>query len=364
MRVLLIHERFAPDSGGGGEYAALERAKGLREAGCEVRVLCPGDPAIREVEGIPTHRVRLRRQAALALLPQAVAAARQADIVHGFTFWAAPLAYAAARIARRPVVCEQLGLFGPAWAEMRPGAGGRMMQALEKAQLRLPFDAHLFLSPGSLALARQQGFRGRGHVVAPGIGPQPGSVGRRADPPLVLFAGKLDRRKGLDRLYEVAARMPEARFEAVGWQDDGAPPLRPPSPNLTITPGRGAVYHDALARASLLFMPSRAETFGLVLYEAMQAGLSVVSTIGAEYEGVWLDPWSADRAVAAIRERLSDPGLLSREGDINRRRAAGFTWARSTAEVRSIYDALLSSTSPGRRRDQPATQQTEPGEWR
>lgn len=347
MRVLLIHERFAPDSGGGGEYAALERARGLRDEGCEVRVLCPGDPAIREVDGIPTRRIRIRRQAALALLPQAVAEARAADIVHGFTFWGAPLAWAAARLAGRPAVCEQLGLFGPAWAEMRPGLGGRAFQAMERAQLRLPFDAHLFLSPGSMALARQLGFRGRGHVVAPGIGAVPAATARRARPPLILFAGKLDRRKGLDRLYEVAARMPEARFEAVGWCDPGeAPP--PPSPNLTLTLGRGAVYHDALARASILLMPSRAETFGLVIYEAMQAGLSIVSTIGADYAGEWLDPWSADRAVAALRARLADPALRDGEGETNRRRAAGFTWARSTAAVRSIYDALLSATPPGR----------------
>lgn len=351
MRVLFIHERFSPDSGGGGEYAALERARGLIAQGHSVRVICAGDPALRQYQGVPTRRFRLPRQLVTLLLPVAVAEARRADIVHGFTFHGAPLAWLAARLAGRPVVCEQLGLFGPVWREMRPGLGGRVYEWLERLQLRLRFDGHVFLSEQSLQLARRLGFRGAGHVVAPGIDGTPADPSPPADVPVILFAGRFDRRKGLDRVYAVAEAMPEARFEAVGWTDDEAPP--PPPPNLRLLEGRGEPYRAALARASILFMPSRAETFGIVIYEAMQAGCSIVSTIGGDYEGVHLDPWNLAEAIAALRRRLDDPALLRSEADANRTRAAAYTWDRSNARVEDIYTALvnpdvLEPTAPGR----------------
>ncbi|MFO1208216.1 MAG: glycosyltransferase [Amaricoccus sp.] len=157
MRVLFIHERFSPDVGGGGEYVALERARGMIARGHSVRVICAGDPAVRDYQGVPTRRFRIPRKLVALLLPLAVIEARRADIVHGFSFHAAPLAWLAARLARRPVVCEQLGLFGPVWREMRPGLGGRVHQLLERLQLWLPFDGHVFLSDGSLQLARRAG---------------------------------------------------------------------------------------------------------------------------------------------------------------------------------------------------------------
>lgn len=351
MRVLLIHERFSPDSGGGGEYAALERARGLIAKGYSVRVICAGDPALRQYQGVPTRRFRVPRQLVALLLPVAVAEARRADIVHGFTFHAAPLAWLAARATGRPVVCEQLGLFGPVWREMRPGLGGRLYEWLERMQLRLHFDGHLFLSENSLRLARQLGFRGAAHVVPPGIDDASAEAFPACGSPVILFAGRFDRRKGLDRLYAIAEAMPDACFEAVGWVGDEAPPPAPA--NLRLTEGRGALYRAALARASILFMPSRAETFGIVIYEAMQAGCSIVSTIGGDYEGAHLDPWDPAAAVAALRRRLEDPALLQAESDANRTRAAAYTWDRSTGRVQEIYASLVHQDAPERTAPQP-----------
>ena len=337
-RVLLIHERFSPDSGGGGEYVALERARWLQKSGYEVQVLCAGDPSIHEIEGVPTRRIAVPRQAVLLLLPLAVAEARKADIVHTFSFYAAPLGFLAARLTGRSVVCEQLGLFGRAWTEMRGGLAGRVLEQLESWQLRLPFDAHVFLSAASRDLARAAGLRRAGCVVAPGIDPPVPALEQKPQDAPVLFAGKLDRRKGFDRLCAVAELMPDLRFEAVGW-NDGALPVAPP--NVTVVAGRGAIYRDALARASVLFMPSRAETFGLVIYEAMQAGCSIVSTIPAEFHGARLAPWDEGAAVRAIRARSADRALALREGHLNRAMAAKLSWQSSTDAMLAIYRNLL-----------------------
>ncbi len=44
MKVLLTHERFAPDFAGGGEYVVLETARHLRQRGVDVQILTMGDP--------------------------------------------------------------------------------------------------------------------------------------------------------------------------------------------------------------------------------------------------------------------------------------------------------------------------------
>ena len=338
-RILLVHERFAPDSGGGGEYVALERARWLRRNGYDVRVICAGDPALTSYQGVPTKRYRVPRQAVMLLLPFVVRAARSADLVHSFTFHAAPLAWMAARIAGRPVVCEQLGLFGAAWREMRPGLSGRLYQTLERWYLNLPYDEHLFLSEQSRALALRLGFRRPGTIVSPGLEPADFGAIEKSRPPVVLFAGKLDRRKGFDRLCAVARAMPDVRFRAVGWSDGALP--EPPPPNVDVIEGRGEVYRRATAEASVLFMPSRAETFGIVIYEAMQAGCSIVSTIDGDYAGARLDPWSLDAAVAALRPRVDDPAMSRAEGETNRARSARYTWQASSDGVQAVYRRLI-----------------------
>ena len=61
LRVLVTHERFPPDYGGGGEYVALRTAQGLIAAGVDVQVLTAGDPAITMHEGVPTTRLPTSR---------------------------------------------------------------------------------------------------------------------------------------------------------------------------------------------------------------------------------------------------------------------------------------------------------------
>ena len=55
LKVLIVHEMFPPDFGGGGEYVILETARHLMLRGHTVQVLCTGDPAITYYEGISNH---------------------------------------------------------------------------------------------------------------------------------------------------------------------------------------------------------------------------------------------------------------------------------------------------------------------
>ena len=52
MKVLITHERFAPDFVGGGERTVYTIAKGLKSRGIEVQVLTTGDPKVKWFEDI------------------------------------------------------------------------------------------------------------------------------------------------------------------------------------------------------------------------------------------------------------------------------------------------------------------------
>ena len=101
-------------------------------------------------------------------------------------------------------------------------------------------------------------------------------LGLSADGPLVLFAGRLVPKKGVDLLLDVARELPDARFVVVG---DG--PLR----SLLRAPGGNVVWIPAVPNHDMpscydacdaVVMPSRDEGLPLVVQEAMAAGCPVI----------------------------------------------------------------------------------------
>ncbi|MBA8883940.1 glycosyltransferase [Dokdonella fugitiva] len=177
----------------------------------------------------------------------------------------------------------------------------------------------------------------------------------------LLAVGRLGRYKGFDVLVEALASTPDASLLLVG-DGECALELR------ALARARGvdariafagdvddATLEAAYAGADAFVLPSldRGEAFGLVLLEAMRAGLPVVASaipgsgvgfVVADGEsGLLVAP--GDRvALAAALARLHDPGLRMRLGDAGRERwLARFTLARSVHAVRELYAAAGSS---------------------
>jgi D-inositol-3-phosphate glycosyltransferase len=166
-------------------------------------------------------------------------------------------------------------------------------------------------------------------------------VGEEADPPEVLYAGRLSPEKGVRELVAAAAGLP---LVVAG---DG--PLRDEVPGAL-----GFVPHDELerlyGRAAVVACPSRREGFGVVCAEAMAHGRPVVAgDVGGlrdlvvnEETGLLVPPGDVGALRNALQRLLADPGLRRRLGEAGRARIAEhFTWQRFGEETLRAYEDAL-----------------------
>ena len=149
----------------------------------------------------------------------------------------------------------------------------------------------------------------------------------------VLFVGRAWERKGGPELlaaFRIVRRsVPDAELVVVGTsapQDE---------PGVTVL---GPLPREAVARqfaeASLFCMPSRLEPFGIVIAEAMQHGLPVVSTrvgemssmVEQEVSGLLVPPSAPEALAEALVRLLRDPELSAAFARRGMRRAEAFTW--------------------------------------
>ncbi|MQY12766.1 D-inositol-3-phosphate glycosyltransferase [Streptomyces sp. RB5] len=162
-------------------------------------------------------------------------------------------------------------------------------------------------------------------------------------PRTLLYAGRLDSTspwKGVDRLLRAFARLadvPGLRLKLVGG-GDALPGLLRLAGELGVADRVDAVGElageelvAALREAAVLALPSltEAESFGLVLVEAMACGTPVVATevggvpytVGHGEAGLLVPPDDPDALAAACRELLLDGDFADRMGAAGRRRA-------------------------------------------
>jgi glycosyltransferase involved in cell wall biosynthesis len=182
------------------------------------------------------------------------------------------------------------------------------------------------------------------HVIPNGV-EIPVQVGDEADPPEILFAGRLAEEKGVEELA-VAAR--EMNLVVAG---DG--PLRHLLPQAL-----GMVPHDVLeelyARAAVFVLPSRSEGFGVVCAEAMAHGKPVVaSRVGGLAElvvdgetGILVPPCRPDLLRAALERLLEDPELRRRMGRAGRERMKALcNWDRVTDLTLTVYQEAVGTVA-------------------
>ncbi|AEV83961.1 Glycogen synthase 2 [Actinoplanes sp. SE50] len=193
------------------------------------------------------------------------------------------------------------------------------LKALEGRALHLAAGV---IATSDQAAAHVAGMHGiaRVHVAAPGVDPAPPSTGSPSGRHLLCVAS-LTHRKGQDVLLRALGTLTDLDWECTFA---GAGPIPAHSGNVRFTgPLAGADLEAAYANADLFVLPSRAETYGMVITEALAHALPVVAThvggvpqaLGGTPDGVpgkLLAPDDPDGLADVLRAWLTDSDLRAR----------------------------------------------------
>lgn len=340
MRVAVLttsYPRSPDDVAGAFVRDAVER---LRGAGVEIEVVSPasfrhfgvayGDGIAGNLRRRPWKAVLLPLFL-LAFARAARRAGRGADLVHAHWLPSALPALATSR----PLVVQLWGTD----VELARRAPWAFRPLLRRARVVVCPSRSL------VEAARELGARDV-RVLAPGVA-VPQAVGEPAEPPHVLFVGRLSEEKGVLELLEATEGLPRV---IVG---DG--PLRDRVPDAVgfVPPGELGPYYE---RAAVVACPSRREGYGVVAREAMAHGRPVVaSAVGGLLDavedgvtGLLVPPGDPSALRAALERLLADREIRTRLGATARERARErFSWEAATRATVAVYRSATGATSGG-----------------
>jgi len=183
----------------------------------------------------------------------------------------------------------------------------------------------------------------------------------------ILFVGRCyPRQKGLEYLVKAIQLLPsrhKVHLKIVGEDWGGLQNLRALARSLAVEeqvtftgPLPRCEVIRAYGSADIFVLPSLFEPFGIVLLEAMAAGLPVVASRVGGIPNVVLDattgllvPPGDSRALAqALEQLIFDPLLRRRMGDAGRLKAAAYSWDLLLPRILKVYAEAI--TEGGQRR--------------
>ncbi|WP_445634989.1 GDP-mannose-dependent alpha-mannosyltransferase [Nostoc sp. DSM 114161] len=172
--------------------------------------------------------------------------------------------------------------------------------------------------------------------------------------PLLLYVGRLSAEKEIERIKPILEAIPEARLALVG---DG-PHRQPLEKHFAGTNTHfvgylmGRELGSAFASADAFIFPSRTETLGLVLLEAMAGGCPVVAARSGGIPDIVTDGVNGYlfEPKADIQDALSATVRLleqKQQRDIirqnARREAERWGWAAATSQLQNYYQKVIFS---------------------
>jgi glycosyltransferase involved in cell wall biosynthesis len=325
------YPRYPGDPAGHFVGAAVER---LRASGLDVAVVSPqtfrhygiayGDGVVGNLRRRPWLAAALPLMLA-GFRRAAARAAADADLVHAHWLPAG----AVARSLGKPYLVQVWGTD----LELARRVPRLFRPVLDGA--RAVVAASTWLAEAARALGAEDV-----RVIPSGVD-VPEELGPEAEPPHVLYAGRLSPEKGIVELVAAADGLP---LVVAG---DG--PLRERVPEAL-----GFVPHDKLGalyeRAAIVACPSRREGFGVVCAEAMAHARPVVaSAVGGLLDlvvdretGLLVPPGDVPALRAALTRLLGEAELRHRLGEAGRERIRErFAWPAVTAATVALYEEAL-----------------------
>lgn len=169
--------------------------------------------------------------------------------------------------------------------------------------------------------------------------------------PLLLYVGRLSPEKEIEAIKPILESIPNARLALVG---DG-PHRESLEQYFAHTPTffagymSGETLSSAFASADAFMFPSKTETLGLVLLEAMAAGCPVVAAgtggitdiVDDGINGYLFDPHDPHGAIAATQRLLSNDIERERVRTEARAEAERWGWQAATQQLEQYYRDVL-----------------------
>ena len=171
--------------------------------------------------------------------------------------------------------------------------------------------------------------------------------------PLLIYIGRLSAEKEIDRIKPVLESIPEARLALVGdgpHREDLEKHFAGTATNF-VGYLEGEELGSAYASADAFIFPSRTETLGLVLLEAMAAGCPVVAAdaggipdiVTNGVNGFMFDPADEQGAIAATQKLLAmkaERELLRQNARVEAER---WGWQAATRQLEKFYIDILNA---------------------
>jgi glycosyltransferase involved in cell wall biosynthesis len=293
---------------------------------------------------------------------------RDFDVVHNHAVYLWPL-WAAARAARRsgvPYVVSPRGMLErDLVANRNPILKAIWLAAIERHNLEQAAAIHV-TSEREATEAAAFGIQLRRVTEIPNgvefatrgdASITPPVAAAIAGRPFLLFLGRLNWKKGLDRLLAALVRLPDARLVIAGNDEDNYRAFLDRQVERLALGDRityvgavnGADKSALFAHARLMVVPSYSENFGNVAVEAIAAGLPVVATpevgvaaaIAKGGAGVVADG-TAEPLANAIHSLLSDEPrrrAMAEAGPALARQL--FAWPVVASQMEALYESLV-----------------------
>jgi glycosyltransferase involved in cell wall biosynthesis len=171
------------------------------------------------------------------------------------------------------------------------------------------------------------------------------------DAPLLIYVGRLSAEKEVEQIKPVLESIPGARLALVGNGPNREALEQHFADTSTHFVGylHGEELGAAYASADAFIFPSRTETLGLVLLEAMAAGCPVVAAqsggipdiVTNGVNGFMFDPNDKTGAIGATQKLLANPASREMLRKNARAEAERWSWAAATRQLVGFYAQVI-----------------------
>jgi glycosyltransferase involved in cell wall biosynthesis len=179
--------------------------------------------------------------------------------------------------------------------------------------------------------------------------------GGKPEAPLLLYVGRLGAEKEIERIKPVLQSIPGARLALVG----NGPNREQLEAHFADTPTQFIGYLEgvelgcAYASADAFIFPSRTETLGLVLLEAMAAGCPVVAAnaggipdiVTDGVNGCLFDPTDDGGAIWATQRLLGNAATAQTLRHQARLEAERWSWSSATQQLHRYYQQVVAQSA-------------------